>query len=232
IGGPLPDPPFVTPEIVSPAERPFRTSPEMTPNASPPRPPFVPMSESPPRPPCIVVTQFDEKLGDVYTAAIPAAAPPLPPNRVPTPPASAGDDILLFEPALVVVECAVVVPKEDAPGRVAAVPAAQAAASVPGRQGRQGVGVDRRRACDVEDRDPVRRAAGPAVPGSSAGHRSVSTDAASDVLENVTARIAVSRTDQKHRVRVAAGSAVPVRRPTGSTESPAAAGHSVGRVRE
>src|SRR5437867_725168 len=118
----------------------------MTPNASPPRPPFVPMSESPPRPPCIVVTQFDEKLGDVYTAAIPAAAPP--------------------------------------------------------------------------------------APGSAAGHRSVSTDAASDVLENVTARIDVSRTDQKHRVRVAAGAAVPVRRPTGSTESPAAAGHSVGRVRE
>src|SRR2546426_477123 len=117
----------------------------MTPNASPPRPPFVPMSESPPRPPCIAVTQFDEKLGDVYTAAIPAA---------------------------------------------------------------------------------------PAVPGSSAGHRSVSTDAASDVLENVPARIGVSRADQNHRVRVAAGAAVPVRRPTGSTESPAAAGHSVGRVRE
>src|SRR2546427_77795 len=55
--------------------------------APPPRPPFDPMGEPPPRPPCIAVTQFDEKLGDVYTAAIPAAAPPLPPNRVPTPPA-------------------------------------------------------------------------------------------------------------------------------------------------
>src|SRR2546426_927912 len=121
----------------------------MTPNASPPRPPFVPMSESPPRPPCIVVTQFDEKLGDVYTAAIPAAAAPA-----------------------------------------------------------------------------------PAVPGAPAAHRSVPTDAASDVLENVPARTAVSRTDQNHRVRVAPGAAVPVRRPTGSTESPAAAGHSVGRVRE
>src|SRR5207244_2229812 len=85
-GGPVPAPPFVTLEIVSPAERPFKTSPEITPYASPPRPPFVPTTESPPRPPCIVVPQFDEKSGDVYTAAIPAAVPPLPPNPVAMPP--------------------------------------------------------------------------------------------------------------------------------------------------
>src|SRR2546422_965016 len=47
----------------------------MTPYASPPRPPFVPMRESPPRPPCIVVTRFDEKSGDGYIAAIPAPSP-------------------------------------------------------------------------------------------------------------------------------------------------------------
>src|SRR2546426_377229 len=87
MGGPLPGPPFVTPEIVSRAERPFRTSPEMMPNASPPRPPFA--GASPPRPPCIVETKFEDRLGDAKTCAIPAAAPPprpvapgAPPNRL------------------------------------------------------------------------------------------------------------------------------------------------------
>src|SRR5207245_859136 len=60
----------------------------MTPYASPPRPPFVPISESPPRPPCVVVTQFDDKPGDVYTAAMPVAGPTSPPIPHP-PPATA-----------------------------------------------------------------------------------------------------------------------------------------------
>src|SRR2546427_749280 len=87
IGAPPPAPPFVTPETVSSSEKPFITSPEMIPSASPPRPPSVRSSASPPRPPCNVVTQFEEKLGETNTPAIPAAAPPLPPNRVPIPPA-------------------------------------------------------------------------------------------------------------------------------------------------
>src|SRR5437773_1714153 len=45
----------------------------MIPSASPPRPPSVRSSASPPRPPCIVVTQFEEKLGETNTPAIPAA---------------------------------------------------------------------------------------------------------------------------------------------------------------
>src|SRR2546422_1634106 len=87
IGAPPPAPPFVTPETVSSSERPFITSPEIIPSASPPRPPSVRSNASPPRPPCNVVTQFEEKLGETNTPAIPAAAPPFPPNRVPIPPA-------------------------------------------------------------------------------------------------------------------------------------------------
>src|SRR2546428_13437226 len=86
MGAPPPAPPFVTPEIVSSSERPFTTSPDTIPSASPPRPPSVRSSASPPRPPCIVVTQFEEKLGETNTPAIPAAAPPLPPSRLPIPP--------------------------------------------------------------------------------------------------------------------------------------------------
>src|SRR5437899_12884621 len=63
MGAPPPAPPFVTPEIVSSSERPFTTSPDTIPSASPPRPPSVRSSASPPRPPCNVVTQFEEKRG-------------------------------------------------------------------------------------------------------------------------------------------------------------------------
>src|SRR2546422_213867 len=63
----------------------------MIPSASPPRPPSVRSSASPPRPPCIVVTQFEEKLGETNTPAIPAAAPrPAPPCApLPDPPPAA-----------------------------------------------------------------------------------------------------------------------------------------------
>src|SRR2546427_108739 len=82
MGAPPPAPPFVTPEIVSSSERPFTTSPDTIPSASPPRPPSVRSSASPPRPPCIVVTQFEEKLGETNTPAIPAGAH-LPPRSRP-----------------------------------------------------------------------------------------------------------------------------------------------------
>src|SRR5207244_13590695 len=104
-----------------------------------------------------------------------------------------GDRIELVETGLGLVERTVVVSEEDESGRVAAVSAAHAAASIACNESRQRVGMDRRRACDVEDRDPVRPAAGPAVPRASTRDRPVSPDPAPAVPEIVTTGIGGAR---------------------------------------
>src|SRR5439155_21042878 len=106
--------------------------------------------------------------------------PPVPATPGTDSPGPAGDGIGLVEADLRAVDRTLVVPEEDDPGRVPAVPAANAASSVSTRQRREGIGVDRRRAGDVEDRDAVRGAAGGAVPGSAAGSRAVPAEPASD----------------------------------------------------
>src|SRR2546427_389164 len=124
-----------------------------------------------------------------------------------------------------------VFPKKEAPGQFAAVSATDAPPAVPADQCRECIGVDRRRTGDIEDRDAVRRAASRSVPGSAAGSRTVPADPTPDRLNGVAARVRVHRTDQEESVRVAAHSAVAVRRPAVAARSSVAADGAVDRVR-
>src|SRR2546426_12154248 len=90
---------------------------------------------------------------------------------------------------------------------------------------------DGRRPGEKDEGMAVRRATSVSVPEPAAGTRPVPADPTPDRLNRVAARVRVHRTDQEESVRVAAHSAVAVRRPAVAARSSVAADDAVDRVR-
>src|SRR2546426_826662 len=140
-----------------------------------------------------------------------------------------GDD--LVESDLRGVEPPIVVPEGDDPGRVPAVAASPAAATVPARERLEPVRMDGRGSGHIERGRTVRRAAGRAVSGSrAAGQDAVPADPALNRLDEVATRVDVDYGDQEEAVRVSTDPSVAVRRPAAPTRSAVPAGDGIDRV--